>query len=488
MTKKIFWVLAPCVLLLTSVLLITTLRFSSKPIPNEPLQPVSVDQGSAAQHLAQALRFQTVSDREAGHGKNEAFLALHQYLEDTFPKLHATLTKELVGERSLLYTWNGRHVALEPVLLMAHQDVVPVEPETLADWEQPPFEGRIAGGYIWGRGALDDKSTLLSIMEAVELQINQGFQPQRTVYLAFGDDEEVGGSAGAAQIADLLRERHVALEYVLDEGLAIADGIVPEIRTPVALIGIAEKGFVSLELSVKVDSGHSSTPPPQTAIGILSAAVSRLEERQMTASIEGVTRQMLKTIGPELPFGKRLMMANLWLFKPWVARTLSTSPATNATIRTTTAATIIAGGLKENVLPSTARAVVNFRILPGDSIERVVSHVREVVDDQRVSVNRFGAFASEPSPVSSVNSADFQTIQRTIREVFPGVLVAPALVIAATDSRHYGKLTNNIYRFSPLRMRQEDLERVHGTNERVSIDDHARSVTFFFHLIRHSAN
>lgn len=207
----------------------------------------------------------------------------------------------------------------------------------------------------------------------------------------------------------------------------------------------------------------------------------------MPASIEGVTRQMLERIGPELPFGKRLAMANLWLFKLLVARTLSTLPATNATIRTTTAATIIEGGLKENVLPSRARAVVNFRILPGDSIERVLSHVRDVVNDRRVKVNRFGGFASEPSPVSSINSASFEIVQRTIRQVFPGVLVAPALVVAATDSRHYVKLTDNVYRFSPLRMRHEDLNRVHGTNERAAIVDHAGSVKFFFQLIRNSA-
>jgi carboxypeptidase PM20D1 len=487
MTTKLLFVLAPSILLLPCVLFINTLRFSPEMIPDEPLEPVNVDQDSAAQHLAQALRFQTVSDQEAGQGTDATFRALHQYLEDTFPGAHAMLTRERVGERSLLSTWKGRDATLEPILLMAHQDVVPVERETLADWEQPPFEGRIAGGHIWGRGALDDKSTLLGVMEAVELLISQGFQPRRTVYLALGGDEEIGGNDGAAQIAELLRQRHVALEYVLDEGLGIADGITPDLRSPVALIGIAEKGFVSLELSAKVESGHSSTPPPHTAIGILGAAVNRLEDRQMPASIDGVTRQMLEAIGPELPLGKRVMIANLWLFKPLVLRSLSKSPATDATIRTTPAATIVEGGLKENVLPTTARAVVNFRILPGDSIERVVSHAREVVNDPRVRVSRSGAFASEPSPVSSVNSAGFQTIQRTIRQVFPGVLVAPALVIVATDSRHYWTLTNNIYRFSPLRMRRDDLERVHGTNERISTGGHAWSVRFFFQVIRNSA-
>jgi carboxypeptidase PM20D1 len=485
--KKILLVLTLCVVLLASVLLINTLRFRSKQIQIESIQPVRVDEGSVAPRLAQAIRFQTISYQDAGQMKGEGFLALHKYLEQTFPKVHSTLTKELVGDYSLLYTWKGRDEKLKPILLMAHQDVVPAEPETLANWEQPPFEGRIAEGFIWGRGAMDDKFALLGIMEAVEMQLGQGFQPQRTIYLAFGHDEEVGGSLGAAKIAESLRERNIELEYVLDEGLVITDGILPDISKPVALIGIAAKGYVSLELSVEVESGHSSMPPPQTAIGVLSAAISKLEERQIPASIEGVQRQLLDYIGPEMPLGKRLVMANLWLFKPLVERTLSASPSTNAGIRTTTAATMIEGGLKENVLPSRARAVVNFRILPGDSSERVVAHVGEVVNDLRVKVNRFGASAREPSVVSNINAAGFQIIQRTIQHVFPEVLVAPALAIGATDAEHYSKLTNNIYRFSPLRLGPEDMKRFHGINERISIKDYAGGVKFYYHLISNSA-
>lgn len=487
MKKKILFVLTSCVVLVASVLLINTLRFTSKQIQVDPIQPVSVDESSVAPRLAQALRFQTVSHQDAGQMKGEEFLALHKYLEQTFSKVHSTLTKELVGDYSLLYTWKGRDQRLKPILLMAHQDVVPVEPETLVSWEQPPFEGHITEGHIWGRGAMDDKFALLGIMEAVEMQLGQGFQPQRTIYLAFGHDEEVGGHGGAAKIAELLRERNVELEYVLDEGLAITDGVLPDIGKPVALIGIADKGFLSLELSVEVESGHSSMPPRQTAIGVLSTAVSRLEEHQMPASIEGVPRQTLEYIGPEMPFGKRLVMANLWLFKPLVERKLSASPSTNAGIRTTTAATIIEGGVKENVLPSRGRAVVNFRLLPGDSSERVVAHVGGVVNDVRVKVNRFGASNSEPSAVSNIDEAGFQIIQRTLRQVFPEIVVAPALCVGGTDSEHYAKLTNNIYRFSPLRLRPEDMKRLHGINERTSVKDYAGSVKFYYHLISNSA-
>lgn len=484
---KILLVLALCVVLLASLLLINTLRFTSKQIQVEPIRPINVDESSVASRLAQAIRFQTVSHQDAGQTKAEEFIALHKYLEQTFPKVHSTLTRELVGDHSLLYTWKGHNESLKPILLMGHQDVVPVEADTLASWAHPPFEGRIADGHIWGRGALDDKFALLSIMEAVEMQLVQGLQPRRTIYLAFGHDEEIGGYGGAAKIAELLRQRNVELEYILDEGLAINEGVLPDVSKPVALIGIADKGYLSLELSVELESGHASMPPAQTAIGILSGAVSRLEERQMPASIEGVPRHTLEYIGPEMPFSKRLVMANLWLFNPLVARKLSASPRTSHGIRTSTAATIIEGGFKENVLPSRARAVVHFRPVPGSSIERVVAHVVDVVNDPRVKINRFGVSNSEPSSVSDVNAAGFQIIERTLRQVFPEVLVAPALCVGGTDSEHYAKLSNNIYRFSPLRLRPEDMNRLHGINERTSIKDYAGSVKFYYQLITNSA-
>ena len=226
--KKILLVLAFCVVLLASVLIINTVRFTSKQIQVEPIHPFSVDENNVALRLAHALRFQTVSQDIRG----EEFLAFHRYLEQTFPKAHSTLTRELVGEYSLLYTWKGRDESLKPILLMAHQDVMPVEPETLARWEQPPFEGRITDGYIWGRGAMDDKCTVLGIMEAVEMLSGQGLQPQRTIYLAFGHDAEVGGYGGAAKIAGLLRERNVEFEYVLDEGSPITDGLFPGVSEP----------------------------------------------------------------------------------------------------------------------------------------------------------------------------------------------------------------------------------------------------------------
>ena len=464
-----------------------TLRFTSRQIQVEPIQQVAIDEASTATRLAGAIRFQTVSYQDSGQIQYGEFVRLHRYLEHSFPKLHSTLTKEVIGQYSLLYKWQGRNEKLKPIVLMAHQDVVPVEPNSLANWEQPPFEGRVINGYIWGRGAIDDKFALMSIMEAIELQLAHGFQPQRTVYLAFGHDEEVGGRAGAAQIADLLQKRGVDPEYVLDEGSSITVGFFRGINQPVALLGIADKGYLSLELSVATESGHSSMPPDQTAIGILSAAVSKLEQQQLPATLGGVPLQTLDYVGREMPLGKKLAMANLWLFKPLLVRQLSALPSTMQSLRTTTAPTMIEGGFKENVLPNSARAVVNFRLLSADSSERVVAHVTSVVDDPRVHVKKFGVSNSEPSTVSDVRARGYQIIERTLRQVFPGILVAPALCIGGTDSEYYAKLTKNIYRFSPLRLRPEDIERLHGMNERTSIKDFAGSVKFYYHLISNSA-
>jgi carboxypeptidase PM20D1 len=484
--KRVLLVFIVCLLLLVSLLLVNTLRFSSKQMQVEQVSPLSVDVSSVAQHLSQAIRFRTVSFQDMGQINGEEFIAFHKYLEQTFQKVHATLIREAVSNYSLLYTWKGKNEKLKPILLMAHQDIVPVEPVSEADWQQPPFEGRIYDGFIWGRGTMDDKAGVLGLLEAVEILLDQGFQPERTIYLAFGHDEEVGGQNGAAKIAELLLSRNVGLEYILDEGLIIADGILP-VPKPVAAIGIAEKGSVSLELSVEAQGGHSSMPPSQTAIGILGRAVNRLEEEQMPGEIKGAIEQTFDYIGPEMSFGKRLVFANLWLFKPLVLRQLAASPAMSAALHTTTAATIIEGGVKENVLPTRARAVVNFRISPGNSIESVIAHVKDAIADSRVKINKYGVSAWEPSNISDINSPNFQALERTVRQVFPKVLVAPAQVIGATDSRHYEKLTHNIYRFLPQRYNQDDLKRPHGVNERISIEDYSQCIRFYHQLIRNTA-
>jgi carboxypeptidase PM20D1 len=468
--------------LLLTVLLVRTARFTSRQLPSEPAAQLPVDATAAAERLAGSLRFRTISYEDPGQREEEQFAALRDYLQASFPRVHGALGREMVGQGALLYTWPGSDPALRPILLMGHLDVVPVEPGTEAQWTHPPFAGRIADGYIWGRGAMDDKLGVLGVLEAAELLLAQGHQPRRTVYLAFGADEEVGGAEGAARIAALLASRGVELELVLDEGGALTTGTVPGVTAPVAVVGIAEKGSLSIELIATAEGGHSSMPPRQTAVGITSRAIQRLEERPFPGGITGPTREMFDYVGREMGFGPRIVFANLWLFRPLVERQLAASPTTDATLRTTTAATIFQAGVKENVLPSSARAVVNFRLRPGDSAAGVLERVREVVDDPRVELRLLGE-GSDPSPVSPTDSPSWTLLQRTIRQVFPDAVVAPYLVVGATDARHFSALSPSIYRFLPLRLGPGETARLHGTDERISVENYAEAVRFYAQLM-----
>ena len=473
--------------LLASLIVVRTARYSIAAEEVAPGDAAAVDRGAAGR-LAGALRFATIAHADPSALDRDAFAGLHRYLEQAFPRVHATLRRETVQTHSLLYTWPGRDASLRPILLLGHLDVVPVEPGTEGAWEHPPFGGVVADGFIWGRGAIDNKSTVLGTLEAVEMLLGDGFVPRRTVYLAFGHDEEVGGGGGAREIAAVLASQNLQFEMVLDEGGVIGEGLLSGVAAPVALVGIAEKGFATIELTVRGDGGHSSLPPRPSTIGILSAAVARLEAEQMPARIDGATRQLFDTLAPRLPFLQRAVFANLWLAHPLAIRRLEAGPTTNAMIRTTTAPTVFQAGTKDNVLPSVARAVINFRILPGDSVAAVVEHVRRVVNDDRVAVAVAGAFSAEPSAISSSSSESYRLLSRTIRSVIPEAIVAPYLVVVVTDARHYAGLSRDLFRFLPLQMTAADLSRMHGTNERVAVAEYERAVRLYRQLLRNASS
>ncbi|MBA2675978.1 M20 family peptidase [Ramlibacter sp.] len=484
MLKRILLALLGLLLLLVAAVAVNTLRQGSRQLEVAPALAVAVDEKAAAEHLAGAVRLQTIASREDPDANGAEFRKLHDYLRERYPRVHATLKREVVGGYSLLYTWPGSDPKAKPVLLMAHQDVVPVSPGTEAQWEAPPFSGEIKGGFVWGRGAWDDKGNLIAQMEAVEMLLAAGHQPRQTIYLAFGQDEEISGQRGAVQIARLLQERGVRLDFVLDEGLLITDGIMPGLSKPAALIGIAEKGFLSMVMKVGGTPGHSSMPPPKgtSAIGMMSAALRRLDDEQLPAGLRGVAREMFETIAPEMGGFQRVALSNLWLFGPLVQAQLEKGASTNAMLRTTTALTVTKAGNAENVIPGQAEATVNFRLLPGDTIASVTGHVRGKAGE------RFELFAlpgaSEASPVSPTDAPSYQTLARTVRSLFPGVVVAPGLMIAATDSRHFTALSDHIYRFSPVRAKPADLARFHGLNERIATANLAELVRFYHQLLR----
>jgi len=468
---------------LVAVLLVRAATLTSRQVEVPPVTDLAVDEARIAERLSRALTFETISrqDRQADLAP---FTALHAALAEMYPRAHAALPREIVAGGSLLYTWRGLDPGKFPVLLMGHLDVVPVEPGTEAAWQKPPYSGAIEGGFVWGRGALDCKGPVVAMLEAAELLIAQGFTPARTVYLAFGHDEEIGGHAGARAIAEKLRASGVRLEYVIDEGLFITEGITPGVSAPVALVGVAEKGYVTVELAVDGQGGHSSIPPRPTPAGILARAIGRLEDRPLPAHLEGPASLMLDTLGPEMGFATRLGVANRWLLAPVLVDQLSRAPATDALLRTTTAPTMLEGSVKENVLPKRVRAIVNFRVHPADTVERVLAHVRATVDDARVSMRALPETRSEPSPVSPTDAPGYRSIERTLRGVFPGTVVAPSLMLGGTDTKHYLPLSANVYRFSPLRVRAEDLGRFHGTSERIATKDLAQAARFYAQLVR----
>jgi carboxypeptidase PM20D1 len=307
--------------------------------------------------------------------------------------------------------------------------------------------------------------------------------------LGFGHDEEVGGRNGAEKIAKLLKERGVHAEWVLDEGSAIANGVFPGVQPPLALIGVAEKGYATIELIAKGGGGHSSMPPYDTAVTRLARAITRLQENPFSAGSNATSSEMFRALGPSLPFYGRAAIANEWLFSPLLDRALSVSPPLNAILRTTIAPTMLVASPKDNVLPTEARATVNLRIHPRDSVESALKHVRALFAadrEIRVELAAGSGFSNDPSALSSTNSSGYAAIERSAREVFPDAIVSPYLVIAATDSRHYAGVAKDIYRFGPFVLNQDDLERPHGINERISVEGFCNLVRFYIRLLENT--
>uniref|UniRef100_A0A669DIG3 Peptidase M20 domain containing 1, tandem duplicate 1 n=1 Tax=Oreochromis niloticus TaxID=8128 RepID=A0A669DIG3_ORENI len=389
-------------------------------------------------NFKEAIRIPTVSFSNT-EINTTALLEFDRFLRKAFPTVFSSslVHHELVGNYSHLFWVKGSQPELVPYMLLAHIDVVPASESD--GWEAPPFSAKEIDGFIYGRGTIDDKNSLMGILQALEYLLLKGYAPRRGFYIGLGHDEEINGLNGAMNIVRVLKQRGVQLLFVMDEGLTISDGIIPGLEGPAALIGLSEKGQAAVKLSVSVAPGHASMPPRETSIGILATAVKRILERK---------------------------------------------PVSNAFVRTTTAVTFFNAGVKINVIPSLAEAYVNLRIHSAQSVEEVLDIIKDTVGDQRVKVELVDGF--DPLPISGADEKafGFQIIKKTVLDLFPTVTVAPGICIGNTDSRHFVDLTKNIYRFSPAWFKPGDPERFHGINERISTKNYEEMIVFYFNLIQ----
>ncbi len=480
--KKFFKLLGVLLLLFICFILFRTFTFSSSQLEVNPVAHVAIED-EAISRFQEALRIKTISHEDPSNFDSTAFRAFNSFLSDNFSLADSLLDHQYFNEFSHLYKWTGKNPSLKPIVLMGHLDVVPIaSPDK---WSIDPFGGQIRNDIIWGRGTIDDKFTVVGILEATEMLLQEGFQPERTVYFSFGHDEEVGGDYGAVPIAAYLKDQGVEAELVLDEGYAITQKLIPGLEQDVALIGIAEKGSTTLALSVDMKGGHSSQPAKETAIDVLSNAVAKLKANPLPATFTEPMHGFMDQLGPEMGFVNRMAFANREIFKPVITVIYEATGSGNALIRTTTAPTIFESGIKENVIPTTAKAVVNFRIIPGQKAEDVRAHVIETIADDRIKV-QYQGFNGEPSDVSPKDGQAYDLLNQTIKEIFPNVLTAPNLVIGATDSRHFKDVSKNIYRFVPYHINKENIDSFHGIDEHIPVEDYRDAIRFYRQLILNS--
>lgn len=486
---KLLSLVAPTVLASIGTLAIAvasrTLQARSRQLNVEPLEPIAVPEDASLGRLAKALRIQTVSYDDPSEIDYSAFKCFHSFIDNEYPALSRTLRKNVINEYGLLYEWTGSDPGLKPVVLTAHMDVVPVERD---QWLAEPFDGQIEEGYLWGRGALDDKGSLVSILEAIEQLVMQGFRPRRTIYLGFGHDEERGsrtGREGARKIAESLKQRGVHAEVAMDEGLSILEGGASLVKGKrVALIGLAQKGYVSLRLSASSRGGHSMAPPVDhsTAIEQLARAISTLEKHQFAFTIDPAVDSLFDYIGPENGILNRLLFANRWLLKPLIIAALSRRDTGAAILRTTIAPTVFRAGTKEQSLPETGYAIVNFRTMPGQASTDLLGCVRATLRRHGVDVELYDV-SHEASPRSRVDTPAFEVIAKTIREIYPGTIVAPALAPGRADAAYYYGLADDVYLFAPYVFSAELLETAHGHNERIAVANYFSMIRFYVRLI-----
>lgn len=475
---EVVWGLLILLLIFLSVLLIRAIRFRPYPLP-EPLPgEVTVPAEQAASHLAAMIRCKTVSYREEMLIEWEEFDRFQALLPECFPLVHKACTCKKIGKTGLLYHWQGR-TDKEPAVLMAHYDVVPALAE---HWEKPPFAGVIEEGLLWGRGTLDTKATLCGILEAAEYLLSQGFVPERDFYFSFSGDEEIDGPS-CGEMVSWFAERGIRPGVVVDEGGAVVSEVFPGVPVSCALVGIGEKGVANVECRMKNQGGHASTPPVHTLLGHLSQAAVNLENHPFPAVFTRPVAEMFDTLGRHAALGYRLLFANLWCFWPVLKLVCRRAGGElNAMVRTTCAATRMEGSRAFNVLPAEAALGLNLRLMGGTTIDRALGYLKKVIANDRIEIRLIDG--TEPSLYSDTACAEWHTLTRVIHTTWPEVLISPYLMMACSDSRHYCRITDRVYRFSAMKLSREERAMIHGHNERIPLETLKQTVEFYIRLMR----
>ncbi len=459
-------------------------KTESTPLPEEEIKVQRY-----RDNLSKAVQFKTISNRDSQKVDWKEFEKFHKFLEEAYPLVHEKLEKEVVPPANLLYRWKGSKPELKPIALLAHQDVVPISKGTEDDWVHGPFEGHDDGEFIWGRGTLDMKNHLIAVMESVEALLEDGFEPERDVYLLFGDNEEVVANAenGAKDLMETLKNRGITLDSVIDEGGAIIPVNVPGVLNDKYLIGvgIAEKGYSDIEIVVNGKGGHSSQPPKHNALGELARAIQALEDNQFKSSFNQLMKDLMDAVGRECTYPVRLITCNIPLLRPAILQIAKQIPFGACFVRTTTAVTMAQGSPAANVLPQRASAIVNFRAMPGTTKQDLVDHIRKVCKNDNLEINVLNS--KEASKFSPTDSRTFKIIGDICKNLEPNSIIAPYLVMGGTDAYNYEPICDNIYRYAPFRVSVELLRCTHGTNERVPVSCLEDALKFFKNYIRRAS-
>ena len=439
-----------------------------------------------AERLSQAIQYQTISTKVASEADQKSFTGFNDFLFTSFPGALSKLTLEYSSEYSLLFSLKGKQPSLAPILLIVHSDVVPAQSsgtDTSSGWQHSPFSGHIDDQHIWGRGALDNKSAILAIFEALEKRVRSNAEDaKRTIYIAMTHDEEVGGHRGAKMIANYLRNKNIRPYFILDEGQAVTEGIIPNVEMPVALIGVSQKGYMTVELTAKGEPGHSMMPPRATAISNVSHAIYLLTNSPMPPEMTGPVKAMFRELSHDMAFPTNVVLFHNWLSEPLLIAQLEKNPATNALIRSSMSVNVISGGIADNVLPKQATALLNYRIAPHNTSDEILAHIRKTIEGTGVEMKVVSAI-EEPAPITDHKVDAYQIVEQAITDIFPDAIVAPSITLSTTDSRHFTDLSSNILRFCPIFLNKRDLNRFHGADERISRKNYIQMIDFYGRLI-----